>query len=174
MNKFSAILRSVALCGVLASAGALATPALAAQADIDLLKSYMGDWKGRGVMVGAESETVLCKMNLSSGNDQKINYSGKCTLAGTNLSIRGTIAYIDAARRYEAAMTTNASFSGLAIGKKQRDGVVFNLKERDTSEGQILEITAGIALTGGTIQVDFRVLDTETGGTLKANIPFVQ
>jgi hypothetical protein len=172
MNKFGAILRSVTFAGALIGAGMAVSPALAAQSDIDLLSSYMGAWKGRGVVTGAESETVVCKLNLTSGNNKQITYDGKCTLAGSNLSIHGTIAYIDALKRYEAAMTTNASFTGFAVGKKQRDGVIFNLKERDTSEGKDWQITAAIALLNGEIQVDFKVIDANSGGSIKANIPF--
>jgi hypothetical protein len=172
MNQYGAFLRSTALLGILVCAGALASPALAAKADIDLLKSYLGSWRGRGVLTGADSETVVCKLSLSEGNQEKINYSGRCTLAGSNLAINGTLAYIDASRRYEAVMTSNASFTGVAVGKKQGDGVIFNLQERDTSDGQDMQITAGIALTGGTIKVDFRVVDTQSGQVIKANIPF--
>jgi hypothetical protein len=172
MNKFGAVMRSVGLAGVLVSAGAVATPVLAAQADIDFLQAYMGSWKGRGVLVGADTETVVCRMKLSSGNEQKINYSGKCTLAGSNLSINGTLAYVDANKRYEAVMTSNANFTGVAVGKKQGDGVVFNLKERDTSDGNDMAITAGIALQGGAINVDFRVVETKSGKVIKATIPF--
>jgi hypothetical protein len=174
MNQFGAFVRSAVLSGIVVCAGVLATPALAAQADIDLLKSYLGSWKGRGVLTGADSETVVCRLTLSEGNGEKINYSGRCTLAGSNLAIKGTLAYIDASRRYEAVMTSNASFTGVAVGRKQGGGVVFNLQERDTSDGQDVAITAGIALTGGTIKVDFRVVDTKSGQVIKANIPFAK
>jgi len=172
MNKFGPLWRAAALAGLLLSAGSLAAPAQAAQADIDLLKVYLGSWKGRGVLTGSNSETVVCRLSLSEGNQEKINYSGRCTLAGTNLSINGTLAYIDASQRYEAVMTSNATFSGVAVGRKQRGGVVFNLKERDTSDDQDLNITATIALAGGAIKVDFNVVDNKTGDTIKASVPF--
>jgi hypothetical protein len=174
MKQYGAFVRFAVLSGFLICAGAPASPAFAAQADIDLLKSYLGSWKGRGVLTGAESETVVCRLSLSEGNGEKINYSGRCVLAGSNLSIKGTIAYIDASRRYEAVMTSNASFTGVAVGRQQGGGVVFNLQERDTSDGQDMAITAGIALTDGTIKVDFRVVDTKTGRVIKANVPFAQ
>src|SRR5690606_32117472 len=124
-----------------------ASPAFAAKADVDLLHSYIGAWKGRGQLVGAKSEAVVCRLTLSQGNQDKVNYSGRCTMAGTTLSVNGTLAYNDAAKRYEAAMTSNVSFNGLAVGKKQGKGIVFNLKERNKDEeGNDLTITAAITL----------------------------
>lgn len=168
MMRLGPLTRAAALVSVLFSAG----PVFAGQADIDLLKSYLGNWKGRGTLVGANTESVTCKLTLSAGNNQKINYSGRCAMAGSNLSINGTLAYVDAAKRYEAVMTSNASFSGVAIGRRQGDGVVFNLKERDRSDNQDMAITAGIALQGGKIKVDFLVIDAKTGDQITATIPF--
>ncbi|OEO29915.1 hypothetical protein VW23_023805 [Devosia insulae DS-56] len=175
MNVLRPRLRSVALAGLLAISPVALTPALAAKADVELLKSYVGDWRGKGALVGAESETVICKLVLSPGNADKVNYSGRCALAGTNLAVNGTLAYNDAARRFEAAMTSNVTFSGLAVGKKQGDGIVFNLRERNKDEeGNDLTVTAAIALKGAgkNIVVEFQVVFNATGDTLKASIPF--
>jgi hypothetical protein len=164
--------RAFALAGVLVSAVVASVPAQAAPADIQLLKSYIGSWKGRGVVVSKESETISCKLNLTDGNDDKINYSGRCALAGASLAIAGTLAYVDAAKRYEAAMTSNTTFQGVAVGRKQGDGVVFNLKEVGKNEGADVAITAGIALQRGAISVDFQVIDVASGNVTKATIPF--
>ena len=173
MKLFGPLSRTVALAGLLIATPMVAAPAYAAKADVDLLKSYIGEWKGRGTLVGAESESVVCRLSLSEGNSDKVNYSGRCSLAGTSLSVNGTLAYNDGKKQYEAAMTSNVTFSGLAIGKKQGDGIVFNLKERDTDEeGNDMTITAAITLKASKIDVDFSVLFNASGDMLKASVPF--
>jgi len=169
------LMRMVALAGLLVAAPMAAAPAYAAAADVALLKSYVGEWRGRGQLIGAESESVVCRLTLSPGNQDKVNYSGRCSLAGTTVSVNGTIAYVDAARRYEAAMTSNVMFTGLAVGRKQGSNIVFNLREKNKDEaGNDLTVTAAIILGGGgkSIGVDFGVVFNATGETLKASVPF--
>jgi hypothetical protein len=172
MKLFRPLLRSVALIGLVLSSSLVAAPVQAARAEIEFLSSYLGEWRGRGVMSGANSETVVCRLTLSPGNNDKINYNGRCTLAGTNLAIQGSLAYIDQSRRYEAVMTSNASFQGVAVGQRRGNGVVFNLQERNRADGQDMSITAGIALQNGQISVNFKVVDAKSGGTITANVPF--
>lgn len=173
MKLFEPLSRTVAVTGLVAMSLA-AAPAYAAKADVELLQSYIGNWKGKGVLVGAESETVVCKLALTAGTNDKLNYSGRCAMAGTQLSINGTIAYIDESRRYEAAMTSNAGFSPApAVGKRQGNGIVFNMKERgQDEEGNDLTITASIALQPDKIKVDMNVVFNATGDSLKASVPF--
>lgn len=171
MTKFAHLSRGVALAGLLAVAGT--APALAAPADVALLQSYIGDWRGRGVLIGANTETIVCRMSLTQGNQDKVNYSGRCTLAGTQLSVAGTMAYVEAANRFEAAMSSNATFTGLAVGQKRGGGLVFNLRERDKDEeGKDLNITAQITLQEEAIQVTFEVVYVDSGDSLRAEVPF--
>ncbi|MBK8083475.1 MAG: hypothetical protein IPK28_06320 [Devosia sp.] len=173
MKSFGPRLRRIALAGLVAIAGSAATPALAGKADVELLKSYVGDWKGRGQLVGAEKETVVCKLALTPGNQDKVNYSGRCALAGTTLSVNGSLAFSDVNKRYEAAMTSNVSFTGLAVGKRQGDTVVFDLKERNKDEaGNDLTVTARIVLAADKINVGFHVVFNATGDSLRAEVPF--
>jgi hypothetical protein len=179
MKLFGPLSRVIALAGLfsamLVSAALFSAPAMAAKSDVALLQSYIGAWKGKGVMIGAEKETVVCRLTLSQGNQDKVNYSGRCSLAGTNLAVNGTLAYNDAGNRYEAAMTSNATFSGIAVGKKSGNGVVFNLKERETDEeGNDLTITAQIALSSNKINVEFNVVFNATGDMIKASVPFTK
>ena len=171
MINFASLSRAAALAGLLAVSGA--APALAAPADVALLQSYIGDWRGRGVLVGANTETVVCRMSLTQGNQQKVNYSGRCTLAGTQLSVAGTMAYIESSRRFEAAMSSNATFTGIAVGQKRGNGLIFNLRERDKDEeGKDLNISAQITLNGDAIDVVFEVVYVESGDSLRAEVPF--
>lgn len=173
MSYFGPLSRALCVAGLLAGAGLPAAPVLAAPADIALLQSYIGNWRGRGTLEGANTETVVCRLALTQGNQDKVNYNGRCTLAGTQLSVAGTIAYIDASRRYEAAMSSNATFNGIAIGQKRGSGLVFNLRERDEDEdGKDINITAQIVLTDAAISVVFEVRYVESGDSLRAEVPF--
>ncbi len=171
MICFPSLSRALALAGLMA-AGA-AAPALAAPADVALLQSYIGDWRGRGVLIGANTETVVCRLSLSKGNQDKVNYSGRCSLAGTQLSVAGTMAYIEANKRFEAAMSSNATFTGIAVGQKRGDGLIFNLRERDEDEeGKDLTISAQINLRDEAIDVVFEVVYVDSGDSLRAEVPF--
>lgn len=172
MNVLGPLSRVAALAGLLLAAPMAAQPALAGPAEVALLKSYLGEWRGRGTLTGANSETVVCRLELREGNQDKVNYSGRCTLAGSNLSVNGTLAYIDALRRFEAAMTSNTAFSGIAVGQRRGDGVVFNLREREQADDRDVTITSQIALASGGITVEFNVVFEDSGETLRATVPF--
>lgn len=163
------VLGMLALSAILSGA-----PASAGQTELDLLSSYIGSWKGQGVMLGGdEPEKFTCRMNISKGNAARINYAGRCSLSGLNLSVAGTIAYVDERRRYEGIMSSNTAFSGVAIGQKSGDSITFDLKERNTDEkGQDLTIGAKIALSEGQVAVDFVVTFNESGGSMQAHVPF--
>lgn len=173
MTILGPLTRAIALAGLVFSTGLAAAPAMAAPADVALLKSYIGEWRGRGTLTGANSETVVCRLSLTQGNQDKVNYNGRCTLAGTNLSVAGTLAYVEANKRFEAAMTSNADFSGIAVGQKRGGGLVFNLRERNKDEeGKDLNITAQINLNNDTIGVSFDIVYVESGDSLRAEVPF--
>lgn len=175
MSTFGPLSRSTLLAGMVMLGGAATTPALAGPAEVALLKSYIGEWRGRGVLVGANQETIVCRLSLTQGNQDKVNYNGRCSLAGTQLSVAGTMAYIEASRRYEAAMSSNAMFTGVAVGQKRGSGLVFNLRERDKDEeGKDLNITAQISLGQEAIQVAFEVVYVESGDNLRAEVPFTR
>lgn len=175
MNLFGPLSRAIALAGLLLATPMAIAPAYAAKADVELLQSYIGSWKGRGTLIGSEAESVVCRLTLSPGNSDKVNYSGRCSLAGTSLSVNGTLAFNDAAKRFEAAMTSNVTFTGIAVGKKQGNSVIFNLHEQNKDEdGNDLTITAAITLNADKINVDFQVVFNQSGETLKAEVPFTK
>lgn len=173
MTIFGPLTRAAALAGLVISAVAGVAPVAAAPADVALIKSYIGEWRGRGIVIGAEEESVVCRLSLTQGNQDKVNYSGRCALAGTTLSVAGTLAYVEASRRFEAAMTSNATFTGIAVGQKRGSGLIFNLRERDQDEeGKDLNISAQIQLNADAIQVNFEVVYVESGDSLRAEVPF--
>jgi hypothetical protein len=173
MTNFAPLSRAIALAGLLLTGGAAMAPAFAGPAEVALLQSYIGEWRGRGTLVGANSETVVCRLSLTQGNQDKVNYNGRCTLAGTQLAVAGTMAYIEASRRFEAAMSSNATFTGIAVGQKRGSGLIFNLRERDQDEeGKEMNISAQISLSGDSIAVAFDVVYVDSGDSLRAEVPF--
>lgn len=172
MRKFGPFARFFGAAGLVAALACVSAPALAGPAEVGLLKSYEGNWRGEGVAVGTDRERVTCRMALTPGNQDKVNYAGRCTLAGTNLSINGTLAYIDDSARYEGAMTSNLNFTGVAVGRKQDGGIVFNLQSRGRQDNTDLEVNASITLTPGVITVQFKATDVKTGKVIVASVPF--
>ena len=142
-----------------------------------LLESYAGSWNGKGTLTGAQQETVVCKMSLSKGNGTKLNYTGRCSLAGAQLSVTGTIAYVDAKKRYEAVMNSGiGGFRGVAIGVKKGSGIEFDLKQRaEDDSGNDVSIASTVTLTGGNkMAVKFHAVFNDTGDTIDASVPFTK
>ena len=184
MNFAGPLLRIVVLAGLTivstAASMSAAAPAFAAKADVELIQSYVGSWKGgselKGKFRGKEAGKVSCTMSLSQGNGDKVNFAGNCALAGTTMTVRGTIVYSDKAKRYEAAMSTNVGFSGLAIGKRQGDGILFSFKEKnkgDGADGMGMDVDAAISLNPDKIGVNFDVA-FDNGEALSASVPFTK
>jgi hypothetical protein len=149
-------------------------PAQAAESDMDLLASFIGDWRGEGSLVGGDRpEPFRCRLTVSRGNQGKINYAGRCSLVDTNLSVSGTILYNEGANRYEAAMSSNAGFTGTAVGRVSGEQIVFDLQEQQTDRaGSEVRIGAGIVLVANQITVNFEVEFNNSGHILRASVPF--
>jgi hypothetical protein len=164
------------ISAVLALLVPLAAPAFAGPKEIEYLQSYVGSWKGSGEVKGGEdAEKFSCRVNVTPGNGGKINYAGRCAVSGLNLSVAGTIAYIDARNRYEAAMTSNATFSGTAVGRKQGGGIVFDLKERNTDkEGNDMTIQSQVSLLNNAIGLKFTVIFNDSGDRSNASVTFAR
>ncbi|WP_027835385.1 hypothetical protein [Maritalea myrionectae] len=168
-NAFKALI----LGAVLASG--FSTPSFAGKADIELLKSYVGNWRGRGeaklASTGAD-ETVLCKMDFTDTGPDRIGLTGRCSLAGSTFSMRGTVAYVEKNRRYEAVMSSNTSFSGVAVGRRSGKNLNFSLLNVKSESDDAFDIGVGLQLRNGQIYVKFDIVHKESGGKSTANIPF--
>ena len=166
-------LKAFALGAVLAGA-TLAGPALAGPAEQALLSSYIGNWRGESTLQGGDTpEPFRCRLAVSPGNQTKINYTGRCALVNMNLSVSGTIAYADDARQYEAVMTSNAGFSGLAVGRQQGNQIGFDLTQRQEDRGgNDVRIGAKLFLIPNSIIVEFQVEFNDSGDVLTAKVPF--
>jgi hypothetical protein len=151
-------------------------PAHAGEAELSLLASYVGSWKGSGALVGGEKpESFRCRLTVSKGNQAKINYAGRCSLVDMNLSVSGTIAFDEKSQRYQAAMSSNAGFTGLAIGRKQGETISFDLSEKQVDRGgNNIRIGSKIMLIRDSITVNFEVEFNESGDILTASVPFTR
>jgi hypothetical protein len=151
-----------------------APAALSGPAEHELLTSYIGDWRGQGVLVGGEApEAFRCRLKVANANQTKVNYTGRCSLVNISLSVSGTIAYNDAANRYEAAMSSNAGFTGMAVGIIRGNTISFDLAENQLDRsGNEVRIGSKIHLTNDTIQVDFEVEFNNSGDVMTAQVPF--
>ena len=173
MKLIGPVARAVAAAGVLLAATAM--PAFAGPAEMALLEAYAGTWNGKGTLTGAQQETVTCKMSLSKGNGTKLNYTGRCSLAGAQLSVTGTIAYVEAAKRYEAVMNSGVGgFRGVAIGQKRGNNIVFDLRQRaEDDAGNDISIASTVTLKAGTsMDVVFHAVFNDSGDTIDAKVPF--
>lgn len=151
-------------------------PATAAQDDIDLLKTYVGDWRGRGSAVLAstgQEETVVCRMSVEDSGSARVTFDGRCTLAGRTIAVAGTMIWNEQVGQYEAAMSSVASFQGVAVGRRSGDGIDFELINRN-AEGKEYRIEAAMVLKDAQIGMDFEITDLSTGGITTAQIPFSQ
>ncbi len=170
MNKW---VKALAVAVALQSVG---IGAATAQPELELLTSYVGNWRGEGALVGGDRpEPFRCRLTIAKGNQTKVNYTGRCTLVNTTLSISGTIGYNDKAKQYEAAMSSNAGFTGLAIGRQGAGQISFDLRERQKDRGgSDVRIGSRIVLVGESITVDFEVEFNDSGEVLTASVPFSQ
>jgi hypothetical protein len=153
-----------------------AAGAQAGERELELLSSYIGNWRGEGMLVGGDQpESFRCRLSVAKGNALKINYTGRCTLVNATLSISGTIAYNDDAQRYEAAMSSNAGYTGMAVGRQSNGRISFDLREQQKDRaGSDVRIGARIVLVGTQITVDFEVEFNNSGDVLTTSVPFSQ
>jgi hypothetical protein len=173
MNMFGPLSRAVLVGAAMVASTTL--PALAGP-EMDLLKTYIGTWKGSGTVSGSQAQPVTCRMALTKGNGEKLNYNGRCSLAGAQVAVYGTIAWIEAKHHFEAAMTSGiGGFNGVAVGQRSGANIVFDLQQRaDDNEGNDITVSAKVLLSGNSMGVDFHATFNKSGDKVDAKIPFTK
>jgi hypothetical protein len=168
------IMQVLAAAVLMLAIGLPAAPLQAGPSELALLESYVGSWSGSGQLVGGERpERFTCRLTISKGNQSKINYAGRCSLVSMNLSVSGTILYDDAARAYQAVMSSNVGFKGQAVGRRSGNRITFDLDTQQVDRGgNNIRIGAEIILQSGDIAVDFEVEFNNSGQVLTAKVPF--
>ncbi len=153
-----------------------AVPSQAAEAEVALLRAYIGGWSGTSVLLGGEvPEAFSCRLKITQSRQTKINYAGRCSLVNMNLSVTGTIMFNDKAGRYEATMRSNVGFSAGAVGLKHGDSIIFNLNEKQSDRvGNAMKVSSVIELKGRQITVDFNVEFNRSGQVLTTKVPFLR
>jgi hypothetical protein len=142
-----------------------AVPAFAAPADIELLQSYAGSWRGAGELTGPDSGSVRCRLTFRALGD-KLSFTGRCTVAGSGTrGFTGTIAFNEATGRYEAS-----SSDGTVVGRKSGNTITFNMSD-STTQG---EVTSSMSLRGNQIRVDFELKDADTGEVSGSQVTFTR
>lgn len=166
--------RALLAIAALTLAGNLPDAALAGPKQDALLLSYVGNWRGAGLLVGGdEPEKFSCRNLIADGGQGKINYQGRCAVAGLNLGISGTVKYVDDLNRYEGVMTSTTNFKGLAIGRQRGSSIVFDFKQQEKHEGHDLTIGARLTLkTNDTYTVDFDVWIMDSDTKMSTSVPF--
>lgn len=170
--------RPVAVAGLaMLAIAAPAAPIVAAEQDVALIKSYVGGWRGRGEIVwgdSGETETILCRMTVEDSAPTKIGVDGRCSLAGATLNMLGTIAYVEENRRYEAIVSSNTQFSGIAVGRRSGENLTFALEDYKGDDNAVYDISAQIDLTGDEINVSMSITNKSKGDTTTADVPFAR
>ena len=169
-------LKALSLASSFAIFAAFPLSTYAAQSNMDLLASYIGTWKGLGNIIwhGGETEAVKCRVEIKKVKQQQVNYRGRCAFAGGNFSISGAMAYIEEKKHFEAVMSSSTSFSGVAIGERDGDNIIFQLNDRNAETGDKLKIDSDIKLIGGELFIGFTANNITTGKIIKAKVPFSQ
>jgi hypothetical protein len=169
--------RPAALAGLATLAIAWPTaPLTAAEDDVALIKGYVGGWRGRGEIQWGDGgqESILCRMNVEDSAPTKIGVDGRCSLAGATLNMLGTIAYVEENRRYEAIVSSNTQFSGIAVGRRSGDNLTFALRDYKGDDNQRYDVSAEIDLSGDSINVSMSILNKDSGDLTIANVPFAR
>jgi hypothetical protein len=167
--------RTSPLIAMLFLMSSLPNAALAGPTQDTLLLSYVGNWRGSGLLEGGDqAENFSCRNQITDGGQGKINYQGRCAVAGINLTIYGTIKYNDGAGRYEGVMNSNTEFQGVAIGRPRGNIIVFDFKDQKNREGHDLTIGSQITLRGDTYTVDFDVWIADSDTKMTTSVPFVR
>ena len=105
-------------------------PALAGTAETKFLNGLAGTWAGSGTVKGPDSGGIDCTITFTASGGG-VAFNGKClTDLGPPQITRGSIAYNDAAKRYEAT-----SKGQVAIGKKSGGAVTFVINLKDPMIG---------------------------------------
>jgi hypothetical protein len=149
-------------------------PALSAQRDIDLLQSYVGDWSGKGSLGTVDGEeTVKCSLAVTSSSPTRVQFNGRCAIAGGTVSLKGTMGFIEERGRFEAVLNSNVNFlqNQVAVGRRSGSGLVFTMQPTNPDTDADLNVDVDLALKNGIISVNAKVTDTASGNSTTAKVP---
>ena len=159
------IRKTLALAAALLLILAPMAPAVAAPADVELLQSYAGSWRGAGELTGPDSGSVRCRLTFRP-QGEKLSFSGRCTVAGSGTrAFTGVLSFNEASGRYEAS-----SMDGTVVGSKSGRNITFNMSDT-TAQG---DITSSMQFRGDQIRIDFELKDSDTGEVSGSRVTFTR
>jgi hypothetical protein len=134
-------------------AGGAAAPALAGPEEIAVLQTFVGSWRGEGLLAGPKDppSPFTCTLLTRRGNAGKLVFSGTCPL----LSAAGGIGYAEAAAQYELAVTSSADFRGAAVGHAQNDVLIFAIDDAGSARSNELKLRANMHMRAKEIAITF-------------------
>lgn len=151
---------------------ALPSGAIAASSDAALLQAYAGSYTGTGSMTGQNAGTVRCRLLFQPASAASVNYTGRCSTGGADISMTGVITAANG--RIRAAMSGSNGISSTVNGVRRDGGIVFASRQRVNVRGNDRTVTSTMTLANGTIRVDFSALDNKTGKQTTGSIPFTK
>lgn len=125
----------------------------AAEGDLALLQTFIGTWKGPGVLVEPTKVTEFeCRLTMSKANRGKLVLRAQCPLVAAS----GGIAFNEETGSYELRVTSSTDFRGAALGMREGETVVFDLEDRGVDRDKnALSLKATLILSAGAIGIDF-------------------
>ena len=128
--------------------------AAAGEAEIAVLQSFTGSWRGAGTIDGPDGpREISCTMNVSKAKAGKVVFRAACPFS----SVSGGMVYNDAAGRYELAFTSSTNFRASATGRGAEDGVNFDVRASDVDkEGNTLTVNADFIVRPKTFVIDVK------------------
>jgi hypothetical protein len=146
--------------------------AVAASSDAAILQAYVGSYSGTGTMTGQNAGTVRCRLLFRPASATSVNYTGRCSSGGADISMNGVITAANG--RVRAAMSGSDGLSSTVTGVRRDGGIVFASRQRVNIRGDDRTVTSTMTLANGAIRVDFSALDNKTGKQTTGSIPFTR
>ena len=159
------LLRNVLATLLVALALVAPISASAGQRDIEVLQSYLGDWKGTGTFgPPSELESIRCNLAVTpSATPDRVSVNGKCAIAGGAVSIMGTMAYLEDKNCFAAVISSGlGGLKGNAVGRRSGNNVNYTLVPDDPEIREQFTVDASLGLKGGSIVFDGSLLDKKT------------
>ena len=167
------LLRNVLATVLVATAVAAPVSVLAGQRDIQVLQSYVGDWKGTGTFGPPnEQESIRCSLAVTkSATPDRVSVNGKCAIAGGAVSIMGTMAYLEDRNRFAAVITSGlGGLKGNAVGRRSGNNVSYTLVPDDPEIREQFNVDASLSLKNESIVFDGSLYDKKTRDTTIVDI----
>jgi hypothetical protein len=150
----------------------LAAPSAAVADGYAALLSYEGRFSGSGTAVyeNGATDRVDCRLGLEAGARGRMYLRDTaCTVAGTRITLQGVMAFVPDGR-YEAAVTSNAGFSGGAVGTGDASGIRFTIDDGRIGDGS-LALSATFVLAGDAVGVEMAITSNVSGAVTRVTVP---